>query len=907
MSNTGAPRRSPRRTGRVGIGPPHISKLLPHDEPLRTDSDDLWPKTDESFTACDGSDSGRPIFNFAGQGEYQLGLLGTCRLPADEPRVEMLTVSCPANTGNGRATRPRARHHGSPIKESPSGVSESVDKSTDKETACPCARNYCSLPRALLAELLPRRLGIGGALENAHGANVAGKYDSLHTLSTALQTNTLRRCWGALLEALDELGGIWDEHEDDSGHQEASPASPDRVRSEPTPVTPAKHSPDKFVTPLSHLRPSSWDGRPSHYDSLTSSPVAGSRSSKRGRKSRPRHKSPTPVRRKHDTDIDPSYSTEDEGSDPHFRLRNKILQQGPPHFAQDNFHVFMYKSDSRTGSVGPDSENNKPNATQDHERRPSDRAELPVGLRRAPIATALQMTAGDSARQSLANLPDGVCQHGVLFGQHMCEDLYEGDCDSAPPHIAEETSSGQGWESDIDGLSMERLRGSRTCSTDRLLAGSSEAVESSNDQASERAPESASHERRVPTPNNLRADVRAIFDGHANGKKAVNRRNSGSKRKRLSEYLKEATRPQHPEAALCPGPPVMRSEADPKKNTSFIMSDDETVHSSVDHPPTRSSLPQSDGESQLTRRSASKLPKAERDIDDWLQYATSKGSSPGESIPPDEPGPSEAMRPQAQSSSSGLQHIPNEPRSSRSRQGRAQAPSPEPRPRPQAPSSGMPESLQPQPSSSGTRKKNLSRQLEKLKASSQKLETCIVMSAAIPPERDTTDLLVTPFITFEPVPAGESSRQTRVVQEGTLMSAFGISCDVVSLRPVTPGLVSSADEAMSHSAAMGSLSILSQLDSATRSKRVHDVRANRENADTTNTSWYELDEARRALDSGPPSIERSRDYWEHRAAYMYNAYCMYQSTISPTPWLTISRSIVTDGCARGLERRMKNA
>lgn len=845
MSSSRIPIRSSRRTKRDMFRPQHISKLLPRKECPDTDSDDLWPKSDESSFVDDVSGSSAPIFNFSSDNEDQPGGLKPHRPPEGDTEDDSPMVSSPASIGNNSKSHPSGARGRTPIRNVPSAASNSADKSTKKEIACPYAKVSGSWPQALLGQLLPGQYGIRRTLGDAREVRETGTRCSSDMVGPTPGTNTLRRCWGALVEALDDLGDIWDGNEDDSSHKEADSPGADRMCSVSTPATPAKHSPDKFVTPQSRLRPSSGKSRPSHYDTLTSSPIAASRSSKRGRKPRLRHNSPTPVRRKHELELDPAYSTEDESSDPYSRLKNKFLHQGPPHLPLDNFYVFMYKQDSRTGSVDPASENNKPNASQDQERWLFDRAEVPVSRRRAPIASALQATEVGSARQSLANLVEGVCQDGTQLSENTSERLHEVDPDENWSDVAQDTSSRQGSQHAFDVTSMDRLRGSRTHSTDRLLNGSNKAVGSSTDQASG----DAFHDRHATTSDDLREDVEAIFNGHANGKRSVNRKNSKSKRRVFGAYLKEALRPRHPD----PNPyipPIVKNDAEPKKDSSFRISDGGTVHERVEHPPTLCS--NRDLSDRLTEKSRPELPEAELDIDGWARHAALHSEHPVETLL-DEAG----LLLSLQASSSEVREEGGAPR----RTGRF-------RTRPRRP------------------------------------ESCIILSAAVPPERDLTDLLITPFIEFHPDPAIEPAG---VFLEGTLMSAYGISCDeAVNRHDILDSLVP-ADGAMVLSAAMGSMSELSRSDTGIRRKTIDNNRAKLDNANANNTSWHKLDEASRTLDSGISCKRRSMDFWEDRATYRYNLHCMFHGTTSPDPVLTIRHFMARDRSIRGLQKYMRHA
>jgi hypothetical protein len=819
----------------------HISRLLPDGELSDSDSGPPWSLPDELFSCTDGdSDSRPPIFKFSAKTEHELRQLFPGRLPAQDVDAESPAVGSPIPTRNSKEVRsPRMRCHTS-SRDAASEILDSAQSTIDRVSACSPIGSTYSVTRPSLAEHLPQRTMMGSALGSVREVVKTGIRSSFNTLSGIPQAGTMRRCWGALKEALDDLGDVWDGHEDDDCEKEASSPGFRPMRSVSTPATPARHDPEDFVTPPT--RPELGTGK-SHYNTLTCSPVAASRSSKRERKLRLRHKSPTPIRRKQGFDIDHSYSTEDESNDPHSRLENRIFSQDAPHLHRDNFYVFMYQQDSLKGSTDPLAVNNKAESNQDEEETTSDDAEVPPVRGRAPVANALQSAEGGPARQSVSDLVAGLCQHGVPFGEHVCNPQ-ETDSNSARSQVASTTFPAGGSQQDADTESMIPSRQREHRSSDNLLPGSSEATGPNNEQLSDHT----SNDRRVPTPDHLRADVQAIFQGQANGNTAVNRQRrqpSSSLGRRFAEGLKEALRPRHPDVQHFI--PNARSSAEPQANSSFHMSDDGTAHQVVEHPPTRSSF-LLDPEYQLTDENRDQLPRTSHYVNDWL-----RDGAPQDDISRDD-----------------TRHITNDLTDQATPQS-SMIPSIDVL---EGTTLSASHQTQDQPPSYETIDPVAPRQRKRLRQRLREHENCIILSAAVPPERDATDLLITPFITFRHEQPTELPRSTRELQEGALMSAFGIDCNVAT-RHDAFGSFSPADHAMIQSAAMGPMSDLDRIDSNTTIKHASTFRGKQDIANANNTFWHDLNDITKII--GPPlSVKPSKDCSEDRAHFIYSLHNMYQ-------------------------------
>lgn len=557
---------------------------------------------------------------------------------------------------------------------------------------------------------------------------------------------TLGRCWSALEEALDELGNVWDGHDDPNGLNE----SPKLRAAQTVNATKSstKHNSEEPGTPRDRLRLQSIESRPSHYDTLTPSPV-GSRSSKRGRKSRVRYKSPTPARNKHDYgygyDIDHAYSTEDGNNDPHIRLENKVLFQKSFGHRED-VSVFIHKQDSRKGSADPDAENNKPVPKQDQEGRVPGHEELPPVRRRAPIADALGPPDGGSGNSEPVNMAGELCRHGVpLVTQRTCERLHETNCDPGEPEQAQQPFYRH--------ISQERSHAGASSSSHQHV--NDRQLREANYGACEANTEEV---RRIPTPDNLRNDLHEIFRREAQGQGPL------SRKEKWWRKIVEATRPRHNEA--------------------------------------------------------------------W----------PANHVPrPPQPGYQRIDRPGDDSNASETR-VPLLPKKKKPRRGP---------------------------------------------------EGCIVSSASIPSERNTTDLLLLPFDTLHQDSTENSQTPTAVEASEFLMSSHGIRSDMMMADKNSLDLLCSADELMVRSAAMGSMSRLDHIDKNTRTRNATDSLARQDTASAMNKAWHQTTDAVSDRTMSPDFADSAASFQqgsrhttiasEQRATVLYNIQNMYQGVVSADP------------------------
>lgn len=123
--------------------------------------------------------------------------------------------------------------------------------------------------------------------------------------------------------------------------------------------------------------------------------------------------------------------------------------------------------------------------------------------------------------------------------------------------------------------------------------------------------------------------------------------------------------------------------------------------------------------------------------------------------------------------------------------------------------------------------------------------SCIILSAAVPTERDTTGLLTTPLGPWwGPTEEAEPSGMAILGSEETLMTLFGVSCDLGVAGSHHETTLSSADDVMSRSAAMGSMSKLNCSD--TEAKRLAEATSlvRLAYADDKNQWWHCVNNAR---------------------------------------------------------------
>jgi hypothetical protein len=243
------------------------------------------------------------------------------------------------------------------------------------------------------------------------------------------RNNTLRRCWGALKETVDALGAAWDVYDNDAEYPSANPPRHSEARPPSTPTPPKRPSLDIFKTPPSRPLQESSQSHRSHYATLTHSPTT-SRSSRRKRKTNPRHSTLTPTRRRNQKgDIDHSYSTDEDGCGPHARLLDRIFYQGPPQVLDDAVCVFACPQ-------GELMVNTKPN---DHHGRKEVTSEQPRNLSSSCATRA-------SIDERMSVIPDKVDKTSL---EQVCSDrspseashLDEKDPKTTSPHSAHVT-----WE-----------------------------------------------------------------------------------------------------------------------------------------------------------------------------------------------------------------------------------------------------------------------------------------------------------------------------------------------------------------------------------------------------------------------------------------------------------------------------
>jgi hypothetical protein len=143
--------------------------------------------------------------------------------------------------------------------------------------------------------------------------------------------------------------------------------------------------------------------------------------------------------------------------------------------------------------------------------------------------------------------------------------------------------------------------------------------------------------------------------------------------------------------------------------------------------------------------------------------------------------------------------------------------------------------------------------------------------------------------------------------EEDLMSSFGVLCISAPTQHDVTDPDSPANDIMSQSAAMGSLSALSRINDETRKSNAKINRAKQDTAHTTNTSWLELDDAKKMPCCWKPPTPISRLRNEHRAIRVYNLQNMFQGIASRTPLRAIAQWLSMDEWNYRMQYFLKNA
>lgn len=290
----------------------------------------------------------------------------------------------------------------------------------------------------------------------------------------AQPTGTLRRCWDALKETVDALAAVWggDEHDasselaaaEDSVTLEFShgpqPVSASRCRSDSNDRRSKSTSVPRQNPPSAADTPPSRPQRPltippsTHFESLNASPLT-SRSSKRRRKRKAKHLSPTPVWSRRKSGIDHTYSTDDDHGS--HSLLDKILYQEPLHAGDDQICVFTCSDDNlRSPGTNDQSQSNDDAQGPTQEQRaeqnekisdttqskgkfvlPSEDLENPLpSFPLAALTNALQSHSGAAAMPPIATdaarLETSVPYEGCSIGY-----LVESDSQDSGPHLNE--------------------------------------------------------------------------------------------------------------------------------------------------------------------------------------------------------------------------------------------------------------------------------------------------------------------------------------------------------------------------------------------------------------------------------------------------------------------------------------
>jgi hypothetical protein len=641
-------------------------------------------------------------------------------------------------------------------------------------------------------------------------------------LNSTLRNSTLRRCWGALKETVDALGAAWDAYDNDAEDPEANTSCRSDARPPSAPISPKRPSLDIFKTPPSRPAHESAKSYRTHYDTLTDSPTT-SRSSRRKRKTNPRRSNPTPTRRRNQNGgIDHSYSTDEDDCGPHVRLLNRLFYQGPPHALDDKVCVFAFPQ-------GEKMENTKPNEND------------------GKIEVALQQPAKNLDGQMVVvpDESDKASSEQLYSDWSLREDPRLQDEDTMPvsPHAAHGKI-----ESILEDHDEERIRAHRR---DALA------------QLEGRAPHPQSRPNLMsitwaPLPNTSACPQVELTENN---------------KPRCNDSKEEVTsdQPENPWSSCGAGAPIDERISVPSDDVdgasleavcsdrdlhdqcgceNLYLEDEDpmpinphaahgTIESGVDetnHANIRDTLSQHEGDApvssfsttiaallrHLSERVVIKIATAKCDLHAWRREIPSTGlldvtlptrtcsetqsfyADSGECVPEEEQGRIDAWLDHIVP----LETIPNEAL----RDGK-KLPMPH----------------------SETRKSRLKR----------RATSCVILSAAIPPELDVVDLLTTPLgFWWPPTEYCESPGVAASGSEETLMSTFGITCDFGMADHRPEPIVPSADDVISRSAAMGSMVKLQCTDAEVRRSVETASRARIAIADDRNLWWHCVNNAK---------------------------------------------------------------
>jgi len=620
-------------------------------------------------------------------------------------------------------------------------------------------------------------------------------------LNSTPGNNTLRRCWGALKETVDALGVAWDAYDNDSDDPEASSSCRIDAMPPSTPTSPKRPSLDIFKTPPSRPAHESSNSHRTHYDTIANSPTTP-RSSRRKRNTNPRRSSQTPTRcRTQKGEIDHSYSTDEDDGGPHVRLLNRLFYQGPPQALDDKVWVFACPQSDVT-------EKTKPNNND-------DKIELPPKQRAIRKSTRF---GGDYV------YPD---------------DIY--------PPLVNPLSAHGNVESGLD-----------TCPQSGLTENTKP---NSNDDKKETRPQQLAIRKSVrfggdyvypddiyTPPVNPPSAHGNVESGHFCGAGAPIDERLSVMSDDVDSTSLESVCSDWSLSDQCGNDNLSLDDEDPMPIDPHAAH--ETIESEVGHhdetrdADVRDTSAQLEGEAQvsafsttiaaslrhLTKRAVSKIGTARYDLDAWIGGVKSQGEIPNTGVldgtlPTRTPSGTQSFY----ADSDG--RVPSEEEEKINNwRGKVV-------PLESVPNEALQDGKRIHMPRFETRKRRLQRQAA----------SCIILSAAVPPERDTTDLLTTPLGPWWGPPTAdcEPSDVAASGSEETLMLTFGVACDFGMAGDHHHGsMISSANDVMTRSAAMGSMVKLESTDAVVRHSVEMANRARLAIADDRNLWWHCVNNAK---------------------------------------------------------------
>jgi hypothetical protein len=617
--------------------------------------------------------------------------------------------------------------------------------------------------------------------------------------------NTLRRCWGALKETVDALGAVWDAYDNDAELPEAN--TPCRSDASPpsTPTSPKRPSLDIFKTPPSRPAHASPNSYRCHYDTLTNSPTTPI-SSRRRRKTNPRSLPHTPTRRRNQIgNIDHSYSTDEDDGGPHVRLLDRLFYQGPPQALDDKVCVFACPHGDLT-------DNTKPNDNDDEKELPPKQLAIRKSIR----------FGGDFVYPGDAYTPPVDPPPAYV---NVENELEEHDDESIRAHRRDALAQPEGRAPLPQRVTWAPLPEPPACPQGGSMENSKPRDDDSKKKVTFDQPE---------TPSTSGGPEVSIYEWLSAVSDDVDRASLEQvcSDRSLRDQCANENLSLDDEDTMPIDPHVVHETIE-----SGVKDLDETRDADV-----RDTSAQIQGEApvsafsttiaeplrHITKRAVSKIPTAKYDLfEAWARQAATQGDilntgALDGTLPTRTPSGTQSLY---ADSDGGVPSGKSE---------RIDAWRDRIVPLEVVPNEALQNGKRLHMPRFETRKRRLQRQAA----------SCVILSAAVPPECDTTDLLTTPFVPWGLTEDCELSGMAASRSEDILMLTFGVACDLSMADNHPVSLLPSGNDVMTRSAAMGSMVKLESTDAVVRHSVETASRARLATADDRNLWWHCVNNAK---------------------------------------------------------------